>query len=885
MPVCIAGMHRSGTSMVARLLNLCGLSLGDGKDMIDPAEDNPDGYWEHKRFLRINEQILERFQGGWDLPPVFPEHWERLSELDDLRREARNLIQEFKGVTHWGWKDPRSSLTLPFWKSLIPDLKVLVVVRNPLDVHASLQKRGRSSQTFALDLWLKYARSIKAATGDVGSIVTHYASFFSDPAQEIERIAAFCGLEPTAEELDSARETILIGKHKRDAGLLDLLALDASNEVKATYWQLCQEAGPVYEALLQQEMLSAGPTAQVILKEMTAAGSGRSAGRAQDRVDVQTPGEAHADPRHTLYEATIAQQQARIASLLLWHEKDQAEIAGWKRRYQELAAHLQAVQSGKAWAIVSRLRRLRVLMAPPGSLPARIGSKLVAGVRKWRREGFGGVVRAVARRTLKPAGRTGVKRGTPAQKVAPPPDESSPRDSSLVVNSPRPAAKEGVRGRGIAAAGPADVSVTGDPDGYEETSAAPALLRRLEATGETRPFVVVVSHTCFLSNVGGIETLLQQEMAAFRARGIAYVHLAPLSGPAAGKRGNEDLLIVSVDDETIGEIPAPAVFAALEQGGAGKAGCRGVMVHHTMYWRPATLDRLLETLGACPRFFWIHDYYSICRNFNLLRNDTAYCGGPEPSSNACMICRYGVGREAHLKVFEALFEKFDFTFVTPSEAAKEVWSGTYPSLAPRAIVAPLYSLREAQMLNPRLLTADGPIKIAFAGASTVHKGWHHWRQIVHALQDRGIEFYHLGSKAHKEEAYPESEQFFRVSNLENRDAMRQTFIDLEIDVVVSCSICPETFSIVTLEAHAAGCWIVTTEASGNVARYVRKNGCGKVFVDVDQVIAYLGDAALLPTDLRSYRATMDRLQELTYNDCIVSEIYLAGERAPVLAHE
>jgi hypothetical protein len=43
MPVCIAGMHCSGTSMVARLLNLCGLYLGPEGELLPSTPDSPGG--------------------------------------------------------------------------------------------------------------------------------------------------------------------------------------------------------------------------------------------------------------------------------------------------------------------------------------------------------------------------------------------------------------------------------------------------------------------------------------------------------------------------------------------------------------------------------------------------------------------------------------------------------------------------------------------------------------------------------------------------------------------------------------------------------------------------------------------------------------------------
>ena len=50
--ICILGMHRSGTSTVARAVNLLGVSLGEDAKMMPPSPDNPEGYWEH---VEIND--------------------------------------------------------------------------------------------------------------------------------------------------------------------------------------------------------------------------------------------------------------------------------------------------------------------------------------------------------------------------------------------------------------------------------------------------------------------------------------------------------------------------------------------------------------------------------------------------------------------------------------------------------------------------------------------------------------------------------------------------------------------------------------------------------------------------------------------------------------
>ena len=43
----------------------------------------------------------------------------------------------------WGWKDPRTTFTLPLWLRVYPNARVLHVYRNGVDVAASLRKRER----------------------------------------------------------------------------------------------------------------------------------------------------------------------------------------------------------------------------------------------------------------------------------------------------------------------------------------------------------------------------------------------------------------------------------------------------------------------------------------------------------------------------------------------------------------------------------------------------------------------------------------------------------------------------------------------------------------------------------------------------------------------
>src|SRR5579859_5904043 len=111
--ICILGMHRSGTSLITRLVNLLGVSLGPDEHLMKPLPDNPMGFWENQLLTDMNDEILSRLGGSWHHPPEFYSSWENAATIADLRQRARALLNEdFGAAKLWGWKDPRNCLTL-----------------------------------------------------------------------------------------------------------------------------------------------------------------------------------------------------------------------------------------------------------------------------------------------------------------------------------------------------------------------------------------------------------------------------------------------------------------------------------------------------------------------------------------------------------------------------------------------------------------------------------------------------------------------------------------------------------------------------------------------------------------------------------------------------
>lgn len=207
MPVCIAGMHGSGTSMVAGRLHHSGLYLGPARRLNPPSLDNPLGYWEDLQLININDGVLRAYGGSWHSPPPIGRtaaDW----KLSWLKFRANRRLIAFRRRQHWGWKDPRNSLTLPFWMSVIPDLKVVICVRHPGEVEQSVATRTQSARPDGLRLWRIYNERILAATTPTQRIVTHYDAHFHDSQRELRKLLDFIGIADPSRGSDPFRPEI-----------------------------------------------------------------------------------------------------------------------------------------------------------------------------------------------------------------------------------------------------------------------------------------------------------------------------------------------------------------------------------------------------------------------------------------------------------------------------------------------------------------------------------------------------------------------------------------------------------------------------------------------------------------------------------------------------
>jgi glycosyltransferase involved in cell wall biosynthesis len=199
---------------------------------------------------------------------------------------------------------------------------------------------------------------------------------------------------------------------------------------------------------------------------------------------------------------------------------------------------------------------------------------------------------------------------------------------------------------------------------------------------------------------------------------------------------------------------------------------------------------------------------------------------------------FGEERIDHEKRIRALFTRIPFEVVAPSRFAADFWQSK-TKLPRRSLhVQDHCVLKESDVAQtPRA----GPVRVAFLGHPSPHKGWEAFLNLIRALKDdERYEFHHLGAGQRRDKRTT----FTYASVVEGGpDAMAKALTAQHIEVAFLWSIWPETFSFVAHEAVSAGASIITCEESGNIARIVRERDCGAVMRSENELLeAFRGGA-------------------------------------------
>lgn len=365
----------------------------------------------------------------------------------------------------------------------------------------------------------------------------------------------------------------------------------------------------------------------------------------------------------------------------------------------------------------------------------------------------------------------------------------------------------------------------GPTDGKEDPKPTP-----LHLPDETRRTVLSISHSDYLGAVGGIEKRLGEEQIASTSQGLSYLHLSPVVHTWTFG-DNEDLLVhVRLNNISRGSREIDDVIALVS-----RLPIAAVVLHHAMGWTGPSLSGVLRSTTA-PVFYHTHDYFTICPQYTLMRNDRQYCGAPAPDSASCRICVSGKARQAVGPRLKRLLTDLGerLTIVCPSETAARLHRQALPELAHAIQVIPHDDI--ALVARPEPRSAGKRLRLAFIGAPQRNKGWPAWRRLC---DDIGLanhyELFHLGLDGTHTVDHHVPVSFL----VDGPGAMTAALEATKIDVALVWSEWPETYSFTTLEAITAGCLVITSSTSGNAAELVRFHDAGLIAESESELILML----------------------------------------------
>jgi len=188
MQIFVLGMHRSGTSVVTRILNLMGAYFGPEGISTGANQENRKGFWERKDVLSLNDKLIRSMGSEWHLIADFTIDEIPTTVIEELQLNARKILLGLDSHRPWVVKEPRFCLTFPLWKKLL-DFPVCVhVYRSPIQVAQSLQTRNNFPLQFGVALWEKYTLDALKASAGLPRILVSYAEIMAQPLETIKRL-------------------------------------------------------------------------------------------------------------------------------------------------------------------------------------------------------------------------------------------------------------------------------------------------------------------------------------------------------------------------------------------------------------------------------------------------------------------------------------------------------------------------------------------------------------------------------------------------------------------------------------------------------------------------------------------------------------------------
>ena len=181
--VLVLGMFASGASALTRVANLMGAAVPPL--VVGGAPEGAHEAWSSARLAALNEEILSALDSAADDWRQLNVAWRDPDQGAMFAERIRvGVEEEFGQAQIFALKDPRLCRMLPFWMSALEAANIrtcpLMIVRNPLEVAASLQHSLGIAPELASLMWLRHYLDAEFETRHLPRNVVTYEALLDD---------------------------------------------------------------------------------------------------------------------------------------------------------------------------------------------------------------------------------------------------------------------------------------------------------------------------------------------------------------------------------------------------------------------------------------------------------------------------------------------------------------------------------------------------------------------------------------------------------------------------------------------------------------------------------------------------------------------------------
>ncbi len=212
-PIFITGIPRSGTTMIARVVNACGVFAGSGTT-------NKSSMFEN---VHINKMVIKPYMERMGTDPMGQYPLPRIEDISipiTWRNSIEGIMTEIEGYVNgpWMYKDTKMALIWPVWNNAFPNAKWILVRRRTGDIIQSCLKTGYMKAYETETGWLEWIheyekRFVQMIEAGINLKVIWPERMVTGDLQQLYEVIDWLGLTWKKEALDFI-DPLLWGRQK-----------------------------------------------------------------------------------------------------------------------------------------------------------------------------------------------------------------------------------------------------------------------------------------------------------------------------------------------------------------------------------------------------------------------------------------------------------------------------------------------------------------------------------------------------------------------------------------------------------------------------------------------------------------------------------------------